>query len=105
MGDHFSDIGAGATIINRSHIEGSLKQLQQTGGQAVADAYREVIAMVEHSGNRDAQAALQALSRELERRDAEPGALKALWKGLLGYLPALLELPAAAVFAARALQT
>lgn len=105
MGDHFSGIGAGATIINRSHIEGSLKQLQQTGGQAVADAYREVIAMVEHSDNRDAQAALQALSCELERRDAKPGVLKALWRGLLEYLPALLELPAAAVFAARVLQT
>ncbi|MEM8517587.1 hypothetical protein [Janthinobacterium sp. CAN_S7] len=105
MGDHFSGIGAGATIINRSHIEGSLKQLQQTGGPALADAYREVIAMVEHSGNRDAQASLQALSRELERRDAEPGVLKALWRGLLEYLPALLDLPAAAVFAARVLQT
>lgn len=104
MGDHFSGIGAGATIINRSHIEGSLNRLQQTDGQAVADAYREIIAMVERAGNRDAQAALQALSRELELQDAEPGVLKALWKGLLEYLPALLELPAAAVFAARALQ-
>jgi hypothetical protein len=104
FGDEYSNIGAGAAIINRSSIEGSLNRLQQTGDPAAAMAGQEIIAMVERSGHRDALAALQALSRALERRDAEPGVLKILWKGLLEYLPALLELPAAAIFAARVLQ-
>jgi len=88
MGDKFSNIGAGATVVNRSTLSNALNNVSNgLAGPAVAEALRAVAVVVEESGDPEAVESLNGFTEELEREEPRKPRLKAFWNGLVEALP------------------
>ena len=68
QGDSFSNIGAGATIINRSNLTNSLNAARQNAGEDTANASQSVSEIVEKSGNADAADSLNEFNKSWPSR-------------------------------------
>ncbi|WDQ00114.1 hypothetical protein PVK74_30565 [Micromonospora chalcea] len=95
-GDIFSNIGAGATIINRSVLSNSMNRLHEKGQSDIAEALRSVAEFIEKSGNGEAAENFGAMTEELDQPEPRKAILKTLWVGTLAALPAISELADAA---------
>ena len=91
QGDSFSNIGAGATIINRSTLTNSLNAARQVAGEDTAKALQSVSQIVENSGNADAVESLNEFNEELAKPDPKKSRLKLFWKGVTDSLGPLSE--------------
>ena len=92
QGDNFSNIGAGATIVNRSTVQNAFNRVQQAHGDDVAQALKQVETEVNKSGNKEAADNFNAFSEELGKSEPKKPVLAALWAGVAGALPALLQM-------------
>ncbi|MEU3601971.1 hypothetical protein ABZ714_25125 [Streptomyces sp. NPDC006798] len=92
MGDSFSNIGDGATVINKSVLINSLNRVRSDHGPDVADALRRVGEIVAESQNEEAAEYFDALSAELSAETPKKTVLKSLWLGICAALPTVTEL-------------
>lgn len=97
VGDTFSNIGAGATIINRSTLDNAVVQLRTKSGDYYSAALKEVAEHVEQSGDADAVDNLNGFIEELEQPEPRKPRLRAFWSALLSALPSVAELGESAV--------
>jgi len=95
-GDSFSNIGAGATIINRSTLTNSLNAARAHGGEETANALKSVSEIVEKSGNADAADNLNAFNDELTKPNPKKSLLKSFWNAITDSLGPLTEVASAA---------
>ncbi|WP_052849951.1 hypothetical protein [Streptomyces avicenniae] len=91
-GDSFSNIGAGATVINRSLLANSLNRVGSAHGPETEAALARVAEIVEEAGNEEAAENFNALSAELAEDTPRRGVLRALWAGVVTALPTVTEL-------------
>lgn len=92
VGDVFRDIGAGATVINKSVVTNSLNRVRSEHGPRVSEALRRVGEIVAESGSEEAVDNFNALSAELASETPKKGVLRALWLGIVAALPTVTEL-------------
>jgi len=92
QGDSFSNIGAGATIINRSTLANSLNVAKATAGEDVAEALAKVAELIELSSNNEAADNFAALSEELTKPQPKKSLMKTFWNGIREALPNVKEL-------------
>ena len=95
MGDNFSNIGAGATIINRSVVTNALNRWAGDDGE-MASALRAITKHVEASGDSAAAENLEAFLEEAGRDQPRKARLKSFWDGLVAVLPSVAQLGTAA---------
>ncbi|MEV0821177.1 hypothetical protein [Nonomuraea rubra] len=96
MGDNFSDIGAGATIVNRSLLVNALNRVATRDGEDVAQALRVITEHVAESGDEAARENLDGLMEELDRPEPRKARLKTFWNGLVDAAPGVAQLGEAA---------
>ncbi|MFC7100040.1 hypothetical protein ACFQQB_05850 [Nonomuraea rubra] len=96
MGDNFSDIGAGATIVNRSLLVNALNRIATRDGEDVAQALRVITEHVAESGDEAARENLDGLMEELDRPEPRKARLKTFWNGLVDAAPGVAQLGEAA---------
>ena len=94
MGDSFSNIGAGAVIINRSLLTNAMNRVAGTDGDTAA-ALQAIAQHVQRSGNQDAGENLDGLLEEMDRPEPRKSRLKTFWDGLVAVLPSVVQLGAA----------
>jgi hypothetical protein len=92
QGDSFSNIGANATIINRSNLQSSLNSVRTNTGEECADTLAQIARIVSASGNNDAVENFDALTAELSQPQAKRSLLKSYWTGIVTALPQVVEL-------------
>jgi hypothetical protein len=92
QGDNFSNIGAGATIVNRSTVQNAFNRVQQAHGDEVAQALKTVEEEVNKSGSKDAADNFNAFNEELSKQEPKKPVLSALWAGVVAALPALTQM-------------
>ncbi|MBQ1028922.1 hypothetical protein KBX26_02730 [Micromonospora sp. C97] len=91
VGDVFSNVGAGATIINRSTVQNALNRF--TGpDMETAKALEAIIDHVGKSGNSDAAENLEGFMEEIARDRPRKARLKTFWDGLVAVLPSVAQL-------------
>ena len=88
MGDTFSNIGAGATIVNRSLLQGSFNSEVRPDAD-LAQALEVIAAAIEESGNQPAADTFNSFLEELGRPEPRTGPLRSLWDGTIAALPSL----------------
>jgi hypothetical protein len=91
VGDIFKDIGAGATVINRSTLTNSMNSVTDEYGREVADALQQIAELVEQSGNADAVENFNALTEELQRPNPRKSLIRSFWDGMLQAVPILAD--------------
>jgi hypothetical protein len=91
-GDSFSNIGAGAVIVNRSLLLNSLNRLASEDRDDISAALQKVANLIEESGSVEATESFNAMSEELNQSAPRKAVLKALWAGVVGALPAISEM-------------
>jgi hypothetical protein len=91
-GDTFENIGAGATVINRSSLQNSVNSIRASMGDEVAEALQRAAEIIGQSANEDAAENLNALSEELEKPYPRRGLLRSFWFGIVTALPTVVEL-------------
>jgi hypothetical protein len=91
-GDYFSNIGAGATVVNKSALANSLNSIGKQAGGDAADALARLARIVEESGNQDAIDNFNALSEEIVRSQPKRNLLKAFWNAINAALPGIEKL-------------
>ncbi|MEU5161446.1 hypothetical protein AB0G74_17820 [Streptomyces sp. NPDC020875] len=92
MGDSFSNIGDGATVINKSVLTNSLNRVKSDHGPGVSQALQRIGEIVAESQNEEAVENFNALSAELAAEAPKKAVLKALWLGIVAALPTVTEL-------------
>ena len=92
VGDKFSDIGAGATIVNRSLLSNALNTIGNKIGPEVAEALKAVSAVVDEAGNADATENFNGFTEELGKSEPRKSRLKSFWNGLVDALPSIAQL-------------
>jgi hypothetical protein len=96
MGDVFRDIGAGATIINRSNLINAMNSASGSNSRELEDALRQLAEFIEKSGSREAADNFNAFTEELQQPSPRKSLLKSFWNGMLAALPTIAELTTAA---------
>jgi hypothetical protein len=91
-GDMFSNIGAGATIVNRSTLINSMNALSQKSDEDTANALRELAQAIQDAGNEAAAENFDAFMIELQRPEPRKSLLKSLWAGVVEALPSIVTL-------------
>ena len=91
-GDKFEDVGAGATIINRSSLSNCLNSVRASLGKDVAESLSQLAGIVAESKDGEAVDNFNALSEELEKPHPRISLLKSFWMGILAALPAVAEM-------------
>ncbi|MFV2022836.1 hypothetical protein ACFHWS_27465 [Micromonospora sp. LOL_013] len=91
-GDSFSNIGAGAIIVNRSLLSQSLNRLGSDGRDEISTALLKVADLIEKSGNVEASESFNAMTEELNQSVPRKAVLKALWAGVVGALPTISDM-------------
>lgn len=86
MGDKFENVH-NSTIINRSAVLDALNTTQQSFGKDFAEAFSQVAAAVEESGNVAAGAVFNSFTEELRKPTPDKSILKQCWDGLTTLLP------------------
>jgi hypothetical protein len=92
MGDVFSNIGAGATIVNRSTVQGAFNRVRSEFGEEVAQALKRIEDEINKSGNKDAAETFNSFTEELLKPDPKKPILKALWQGVVAAIPTIAQL-------------
>jgi hypothetical protein len=91
-GDRFENIGAGATIINRSSLRSALVNVGKSGGSDAVKALETVSQQVEASNNAAAGALLNSFNAELQKSQPDKSVLRQCWDGLVSVLPSIATL-------------
>ena len=91
-GDIFSNIGAGATVVNRSSLNNSLNSIKISHGDEVTEALARLSEIVEQSGNREAAENFNALTDELSQQQPRKSLVKSFWNGIRDALPAVKDI-------------
>jgi hypothetical protein len=94
-GDSFSNIGAGATIVNRSTLTNAMNVLNQRADEGTAAALKELADFIQHSGNTAAAENFDAFNAELQRQEPRKSLLRSLWNGVVEALPSIASLAGA----------
>lgn len=92
MGDVFKNIGAGATIVNRSNLVNAMNATKDTVGPDVSEALRQLAEFIERSGDSDAAENFNAFTEELQQPNPRKSLLKSFWNGMLAALPTIADL-------------
>jgi hypothetical protein len=92
QGDSFSNIGAGATIINRSNLLNSVNFVRGHAGGETAAALEDLAKVIEDSGSQEAVENFDALTQELLNPQPRKSLLKSYWTGIVTALPQVVEL-------------
>jgi hypothetical protein len=92
MGDVFSNIGAGATIVNRSTVQNAFNKVRSQYGDDVAQALNRVEEEINKSGNKDAADTFNSFNEELQKPTPKKSVLQALWQGVLTAVPVIGQL-------------
>jgi hypothetical protein len=92
MGDKIINTGAGATIVNRSTVEGAFNKVRSESGEATAQALKKIEEAITKAGNEDAAADFNAFNEELQKPQPHKAVLKTLWDGIVTALPKILEM-------------
>jgi hypothetical protein len=87
VGDVFSNIGAGAVIINRSTLTNALNNIQAKHGQEATRALEELADAVRGSGNPEAIDNLNGLTEELEKPQPSKNRLRTWFDAIASVLP------------------
>jgi hypothetical protein len=87
VGDVFSNIGAGAVIINRSTLINALNNIQAKHGQEATRALEELADAVRESGNPEAIDNLNGLTEELEKPQPSKNRLRTWLDAIASVLP------------------
>lgn len=87
MGDTFSNIGAGAVIVNRSALANALNRVNDDYGTATAQALKELAAAITRAGGPDAIENFNGLSEELEKAQPSKHRLKTWLNAITSALP------------------
>jgi hypothetical protein len=95
VGDTFKDIGAGATIINRSTLTNAMNRVATGSDKEVSEALKQVAEFIESQGNTEASDAYSGFLEELEKPKPRKPMLKILWDGAVTALPSIATLAAA----------
>jgi hypothetical protein len=90
-GDSFSNIGAGAIIINRSIVRNALNRFAGPDAGTAA-ALRTITDHVARSGDPDAAENLEGFLEEVAREQPRKARLKTFWDGLVAVLPSVAQL-------------
>jgi hypothetical protein len=90
-GDTFSNI-TGATIINRSQVQGAVSILQQQDNAQSAEALKLLADYVEKSGNSEAAEHLDDFTEELQKPEPRKSKLRSAWDSLQKALPAVSQI-------------
>lgn len=91
MGDKFENIH-NATIINRSLVEKSFNKIKSDFDEETANALKKVAAEIEKSGNKEAAENFDSFNEELQKPEPKKSVLRALWGGVTGALPSILQM-------------
>lgn len=91
MGDRFENIH-NATIINRSLVEKSFNKIKSDYDEETANALKKVVAEIEKSGNKEAAENFDTFNEELQKPEPKKFVLRALWGGVTGALPSILQM-------------
>ncbi len=91
-GDIFSNIGAGATIVNRSTVQNAFNKVKSEHGEEVAQALNQVEEEINKSGNKDAADTFNSFNEELQKPQPKKSVLQALWHGVVTAVPAIGQL-------------
>ena len=91
-GDVFQNIGAGATIINRSLVQQSFNKVKDEFDDETASALIRIAEEIEKSGNKEAAEIFDSFNEELNKPVPKPSILRTLWKGMISALPVLGQL-------------
>ncbi|WP_187438080.1 hypothetical protein [Actinomadura decatromicini] len=94
QGDKFENIGAGATIINRSVLNQSLNSIRSNHGDDLAKALERLAQIIEENENVEAAESFAAMSEELATSTPRRGVVQSLWTGIVAALPAISDLTA-----------
>lgn len=95
-GDRFSNIGAGAVIINRSTLTNAMNSVSLAGDAETAAALEQLGKAIEESGNKAAAENFNAFNEELQRAEPRKSLLRSFWNGVVEALPSIVELTSAA---------
>lgn len=91
-GDVIRDIGAGATVINRSLVEKSFNKVRDQFDENAASALRLIAQEIEKSGNKEAGELFDSFNEELQKPEPKRSLLRTLWNGMVEALPAIGQL-------------
>lgn len=91
MGDRFDNIHS-ATIINRSLVEKSFNKIRSDYDEETANALKEVAAEIEKLRNKEAAENFDTFNEELQKQEPKKAVLRALWGGVTGALPSILQM-------------
>lgn len=92
MGDVFKNIGAGATIINRSSLVNAMNVTNDAVDPSVGEALRQLADFIEQSGNKEAGENFNAFTEELQQPSPRKSLLRSFWNGMLTALPTIANL-------------
>jgi hypothetical protein len=88
-GDSFSNIGAGATIVNRSTLTNAMNVVSQRADEGTAAALKELADFIQQSGNTAAAENFDAFNDELQRPEPRKSLLRSFWNGIVEALPSI----------------
>lgn len=88
-GDSFHNIEGGATIINKSLIQGSFNKVEREYGDDTKKALEQVSQFIEKSGNVAAVALFNNFNQELSKPRHEKSTLGGIWDGIEKVLPSI----------------
>jgi len=88
-GDSFSNIGAGATIVNRSTLTNAMNVVSQRTDEGTAAALKELADFIQQSGNTAAAENFDAFNDELQRPEPRKSLLRSFWNGIAEALPSI----------------
>ncbi|MTJ55832.1 hypothetical protein FJR38_25795 [Anabaena sp. UHCC 0253] len=92
MGDNFQNIGAGATIVNRSKVEKSFNKVREEFDEETAKSLNIVEQEINKSGNKDAAELFDTFNEELQKPEPKKSVLRTCWKGIELALPSITTL-------------
>jgi hypothetical protein len=96
MGDVFSNIGAGAVIVNHSSLTNALNSTRTSYGSEAEQALSELANLVEKTQNQDAVESLNGLTDELAKPGPSKGRLRVWLQAITSALPDVAQVAAAA---------
>jgi hypothetical protein len=96
MGDVFSNIGAGAVIVNRSSLTNALNNTRISCGSDAEAAVIELANLVEQSRNADAVESLNGLTDELGKPEPSKTRLRVWLEAITSSLPDVAQVAVAA---------
>ena len=91
VGDRFDNIGAGATIINRSILSNALNRTQSNYGPEAKESLEALATAVSRTGNQDAIDSVNALAEELDKAKPSKNRLMTWLEAIKSALPGVAD--------------